>query len=168
MHTHAQQSQQVTQDQLESMASSLLLNSWTPPVSFSSSSSSLCMASRVITDLLRTSLNLMQTYKYANVAEEISKKVKIIADVLFDQSGSAFQLVHGWQRQSVSIFTCYTGVNCVFVVMWEGQVHVRPSSSQSKHTRALKWHIQISTKWLFKENELIREKIKIEGKNKLK
>jgi len=45
------------------------------------------------------------------------KKLQIIADDLFDQSSSGFQLVHGCQRPSVSIFTCYTGVNCVFVVI---------------------------------------------------
>ncbi len=51
-----------------------------------------------------------------------------------DQRADLFQHVYERQRQSLSIFTCYTLLNCVFVVMWEEQVHVRPSSSQPKYT----------------------------------
>lgn len=47
--------------------------------------------------------------------------------------------------------------------MWDPQVH-----SPNTHTHKLKWHIQISTKWIFKENEQIRKKIKTEWKRKEK
>ncbi len=69
-----------------------------------------------------------------------------------DQRADLFQHVYERQRQSLSIFTCYTLLNCVFVVMWE-EVHVRPSSSQPKYTNIhLINHSKTHKKWIIQLN----------------